>query len=301
VARLLGRLATVQERWDDAGTHFDAALAANRRLGARAWIAHTHYAYGVMLSRRGDAARARYFLDQARFAADGLGMPPLAAEVQAALDKVSAQGRTSPAPAQRADAVAVFRRDGDVWTIEFDGHLVRLRDLKGLHFLQLLLRHPGRDFHVLELMQLTAFSGEAGAAPADAGMHAAGTTSKDVILDARAKSEYRRRLAELRAELEEAESWNDAGRAEKARAEMDALTAQLAAAVAPGGGDRRMGSAAERARTTVTKSIRTVLAKLTKDHPPLADHLRSRVRTGYFCSYVADAERGVRWELDESS
>jgi hypothetical protein len=295
VARLLGALAAVQARWEEATRHFDAALAANRRLGARAWIARTQHAYGTMLSRGGDPARARYFLDQALFSARLLGMAPLATQAEAALGEMAPPTRPAPPPSAPADTPgARFRRDGDVWTIAFEGRLVRMRDLKGLHFLQMLLRHPGRDFHVLELMELMTGDGAAhgSAIRRDAGAAA------PAVLDAKAKAAYRRRVAELQAELAEAESWNDTGRVENARAEMEALTAQLAAGVARGGRDRRLPSAAERARATVTKSIRTVIAKLTKEHPPLADHLRGRVRTGYFCTYVADADRGVSWELD---
>ena len=46
----------------------------------------------------------------------------------------------------------VFRQEGDYWSISFQGHTVALRDLKGLHYLARLLAHPGREFHVLDLV-----------------------------------------------------------------------------------------------------------------------------------------------------
>jgi hypothetical protein len=39
----------------------------------------------------------------------------------------------------------VFRREGDYWTIAFDGRVVRLRDAKGVRYLSVLLRHPGQS------------------------------------------------------------------------------------------------------------------------------------------------------------
>lgn len=36
-----------------------------------------------------------------------------------------------------------FRREGDYWTIAFDGQVVRLKDSNGLRYLALLLRRPG--------------------------------------------------------------------------------------------------------------------------------------------------------------
>ena len=44
-----------------------------------------------------------------------------------------------------------FCREGDFWTIAYDGRLVRLKDAKGMQYLAQLLRHPGRRFHVCEL------------------------------------------------------------------------------------------------------------------------------------------------------
>ncbi len=38
----------------------------------------------------------------------------------------------------------VFKREGDYWTIAFDGRIVRLRDAKGVRYLSVLLRHPGK-------------------------------------------------------------------------------------------------------------------------------------------------------------
>jgi hypothetical protein len=56
----------------------------------------------------------------------------------------------------RVDRAPVFRREGDFWTIAYDAAVVRLRDAKGLRYLEPLLRHPGRSFHVAELIRLTA-------------------------------------------------------------------------------------------------------------------------------------------------
>ena len=66
-------------------------------------------------------------------------------------------------------------------------------------------------------------------------------------LDVQAKAEYRRRLQDLREELEEAQRFGDQGRAARAQEEMISIAEQLASAVGLGGRDRRTGSDAERA------------------------------------------------------
>jgi len=117
------------------------------------------------------------------------------------------------------------------------------------------------------------------------------------ILDAQAKDEYKRRLDELRRGLEEAERFNDTARAERAREEMDALAVQLAAAVGLGGRNRRIGSGAERARSAVTKRIKSSIKRIGETIPSLGSHLATRVRTGYFCSYSPHPERPVAWKF----
>jgi DNA-binding SARP family transcriptional activator/tetratricopeptide (TPR) repeat protein len=71
--RMLGALATVMQRWDDAERHLENALVLNRRMGSPTWIAHTLYERARLALRRGppqdpDAARQRVSeaLDAAR-------------------------------------------------------------------------------------------------------------------------------------------------------------------------------------------------------------------------------------------
>src|SRR5215212_8397624 len=65
-----------------------------------------------------------------------------------------------PVHAERRDALAeqpdtsvnIIRREGDYWTVIFDGHTVRMRDIKGMRYLARLLADPGREYHVLDLV-----------------------------------------------------------------------------------------------------------------------------------------------------
>jgi hypothetical protein len=187
---------------------------------------------------------------------------------------------------------ATLRREGDSWTLVYAGVTGRLRDMKGLHYLVYLLERPGHELHVLALLgQATSL------APGEPELRGALRATDLLLLDARSMASYRRQLVELREDLAEAEQFHDAGRAERVRMEMDALTDQLAAAVGLGGRDRPTGSAAERARTTVTHRLRAVIKRIARQHPGLGDHLTTRVRTGTFCSYTPDPERPIDWML----
>src|SRR5262249_6340560 len=119
-------------------------------------------------------------------------------------------------------------------------------------------------------------------------------------LDAKAKAAYKQRLSDLRAELDEAAAFKDLGRTARLQAEQTFLTEQLSAAVGLGGRDRLAGANAERARNAVTKRIRGVVRKIRPEHPTLAHHLDTCIRTGVFCVYVPDPARTVGWEFPTS-
>jgi hypothetical protein len=115
------------------------------------------------------------------------------------------------------------------------------------------------------------------------------------VLDAQALAEYRHRLADLRPEIEEAESCNDLGRVSLLREESEVLTAELAAGAGFQGRERRASSHSERARLSVTKNIRGAIEKIREANPVLGRHLANSIKTGYLCSYSPDPANLVLW------
>ena len=177
----------------------------------------------------------------------------------------------------------VFRREGDYWLLVFEGRTVRVRDLKGMRYLAQLLAHPGREFHVVDLV--AAETGQQ-MALGDAGE----------MLDERAKSAYRRRLAEIEDDIEQARALEDAEREAQADAEREFLVRELARAVGLGGRERRAGSGSERARSGVTRAVRQGIARIGEHNPQLGEHLTRSVRTGTYCAYAPDpGDAASRW------
>ena len=115
------------------------------------------------------------------------------------------------------------------------------------------------------------------------------------ILDERAKTAYRRRLAEIEEDIGQARALGDAKREAQADAERDFLVRELARAVGLGGRDRRATSASERARSGVTRAIRHGIARIGEHHPELGEHLDHVVRTGTYCAYVPDPGAPAAW------
>jgi hypothetical protein len=156
----------------------------------------------------------------------------------------------------------LFRREGEYWTVRYEGSVARLQDAKGLRYLAQLLGHPGREFHAVDLETADsqtarpALSGvRSGPGRASCGCAPISMTPASCWTP-RPRPPTRPGWGELAAELEEADRCNDPGRAATAAAERDFLVDELARAVGLGGRDRRAASHAERARLNVTRAIR---------------------------------------------
>jgi tetratricopeptide (TPR) repeat protein len=278
VERSLGALAASLGRREDAEAHFDAALAAAERLGAGLVVARTLRDAGASLGH-GDR------LAEARRRYQALGADRRVAEIDRLL-----RGGGDEAPPPQPVAGNVFRLEGEVWRLVHAGREVRLRDSKGLRDLARMLAEPARPFPAVELAGApggVARGDEAGAE----GLHAQGDLGE--LVDARAREAYRRRLADLDEEIDDADRAADVERSAKAAAEKEALVAHLAAAYGLGGRPRRTGDTAERARQTVTARIREAMTRIESVHPDLGRHLRRSVRTGRICVYEPDSP--IEW------
>lgn len=259
VDHYLGVLAMALGRLDDAVRHLEHAAVMHERLSAWPWLARTRYELAMVLAARGlpaDHDRVGALLDEVRQAADEFGMPGLRRRV----DEISL------APEN------VFRRDGDGWHISYSGKEIRLRDVKGLGDIAILLAAQGRAVPAATLA--------AGVhAPAAAGFDA------DPVLDQQAQQQYRTRLAELDADIDDAQAQHDLARESALSDERMFLLRELAAAVGLGHRDRRLGDDRERARKAVAGRIKDALGRIQAAHPALGDHLSQAISTGNLCTY----------------
>ncbi len=244
-ARILGELALLLDRPAEALAHFDEAIVVCQRVGSKPLLA---------LSERGrDAARRA-----------------LGAGTSAPTATESAEPGQPAQAAGGAGRVRGLRRDGDVWALECEGGAcLRLRDGKGMRYLERLMGAPGQEVHVLDLVG-------ADEKPADAG----------VVLDAKAKDQYRARLEDLKDQLQEATRLGDPGRAARAQAEIDAIAESLASAVGLGGRDRVAASNVERARINVQRRLRDALDRIGALDPAVGRYLTAAVRTGTYCCFT---------------
>ncbi len=254
-----------------------------------------------------EAAIARMGLSEALRAGGRQDQADLELEAaRTVLDRIEAAQTTDPAARvedrgalddQPAADLNMFRREGDYWSVVFEGRTVRVRDLKGMRYLARLLAHPGRDFHVLDLVAAETGSVSQVESGQAAGLSHAALGDAGEMLDARAKNAYRRRLAEIEDDMEQARAIGDTDRAAQADAERDFLVRELSRAVGLGGRDRRASSASERARVGVTRAVRQAIGRIGEHHPQLGEHLNRAVRTGTHCAYVTDPRAPAAWRF----
>jgi hypothetical protein len=240
------------------------------QVGCGAWVAYcgaVDYYLGLLAAAQADYTTAAAHLDTAAAQHLRLGAPPWAALARQQQDRQP----------RRSNGRSRFRREGAVWTLAYGGVQAYVPHAKGLHDIAVLLAHPGQPVPASDL---------------------AGTVTRsrgEPTLDRRALAEYRARLRDLDDDIAEADSNNDPERAARARAERDALVAEITRSVGRGGRPRRLGDDTEKARKTVTIRIQRALRLLDSHHPALASHLREAIRTGTTCSYQPAQPR--TWEL----
>jgi hypothetical protein len=244
----------------------------------------------------GNHATARVEAGRAAAVLVGLDVT-LPADDVALLDRVRGQGPRVTTSASTVDGAtpprcATLTREDRGWVAACGATRTRLGDTKGLRYLVELLRSPGVERHALDLVDRVE-----GVAAGDSGLDRRHLGDAGEVLDARARTAYRRRIEALRAEIDDALESGAEETAMALQAELDQLVGQLAQAFGLGGRSRRASSAAERSRLNVTRALRAATAKLTEALPEAGTVLDARVRTGIYCAYEPHDDDDVRWSV----
>ncbi|HEY7483642.1 MAG TPA: AAA family ATPase [Streptosporangiaceae bacterium] len=278
--RPLGLAALAFGRPDLAIEHLDRAVAANRLLGNLPVTAIAMTDLAEALLRRGHAAdreRAVELLAAARQDAAALGMTARSAAWQGRLHDLAARSAT-------------IRRQGRHWQLALDGHHAIVPHRIGMTYLARLLTNPGQEISALEL-----------AVDATSPVASLTASTHQPMIDDQARAAYRRRAAELTDELAEAERNADLARAERLRAELEALVDELERVSAKGGRTRTFADPQERARTAVRKAIKRAIDEITTVDPTTGNLLQSSVTTGTTCCYTPDPEQPLTWSLEDDT
>lgn len=279
----------------DARREFAAAVRQWTEINAPHETALARMGLGHALRAEGQEGPACLEFSVACTTFERIGATSQAAVASAAMgagQRCGPGGPTAPIADPRTPAGNAFRREGDDWSVIFEGRGTRVRDSKGMRYLSRLLAEPGREFHVMDLVALERAPATV-RAPDLPMRFPAGDSGE--LLDARARAAYRRRLTEIEEDRATAVALGELERAAQAEIEHDILMRELSRAVGLGGRHRRAGSSSERARSAVTRAVRNALTRIQKHDTRLADHLGGTIRTGTCCVYLPDPRSPTAW------
>lgn len=172
----------------------------------------------------------------------------------------------------------VFTREGKLWKLSYIGMTVQMPDAKGLHDIQKLLEVKGQPVHCAELMGGMIYE------------------SDELVLDDKAKRNYKKRISDLQEEIKEAELNSNMEKVSRLQLEYDQLIDHLSKNLGLNGRIRKVNSKVEKARSAVTWRIRNTISKIKEIHEPLGKHLGASIKTGILCSYIPENE--TKWILD---
>ncbi len=292
-----GRAALLEGDSRRAIAECERALVSWIELGAPFEAAVVRMTLGQARRRAGSDEGAHMEWEAARVAFDEFGASGWADRAARASIATTAGPTTAQTPTQTPVPRNVFRCEGDTRTVSFDGRTTLLHDLLGLRYLERLLAEPNREFHALDLVAVER--GSLPVTPRHVDPEAGGQDRGHAgcHLDDQAREAYRRRLLEIDEDIEDATADNDLGRIALAQADREFLVNELSRAVGLGGRPRLALATSERARTSVTRSIRYAVARIAEHHPALAEHLQQAVSTGTYCVYRPDARLPAHWDV----
>jgi len=313
----LGKLATSMSRLDDAIAHFESAIEFSQRTGARLWSAYVaadlaralmcqalprvrNRAFKLLRTAQAEASLLGmgFLFDTCKNLSEsmtiddeglleihnvtsGITSPPIET-MQLCGGSAFSDQCSPPKPPGPAFTSDDSYREGEYWTLQYQGHVVRMRHLRGFTFISHLVSRPHVPIHAVDLAALD----DDGNLSRESEVLKLTGTDLGPELDARAKQSYRERTQELRRDLEEARTFDDAEKVSKIEQELQFFVRELARSVGIYGRDRKSGSKVERARLSVTNAINVSIKKISKNDEQLGLYLRQHIKTGTFCSYI---------------
>jgi hypothetical protein len=204
----------------------------------------------------------------------------------------------------------IFRQKGEVWDIVYQGRSFSLKDIKGLHYVKFLLRHPTKKFTPRQLSEGIGESVPAKGDKVNSSMSGtrleelglrstpwdAGTIDTETMVDQQTINQLIQKLEKLKEEKEDAEICHNDERAAQLQDEMEKIAAYLSNTTCHGN-VKRFTTNSDKIRISVTKRIRDAIDKIERHDDMLFRHLDHCIRTGYKCFYNPDPHNPITWSL----
>jgi hypothetical protein len=179
-----------------------------------------------------------------------------------------------------------FRKDGEIWNLEYEGESGQYQSLAGLNYIARLLGQVHKEVNALDLY------GSPDRVKAD-------RHTVQPIADEQALAGLNRRLQAIEEGIVEAREENDQTMLSVHEREKAEVLAEVRKATAGHGHPRQLGPAApgRKAADTVRKSIDNALKKIEPAMPRLCGHLRSSIQRSNASFAYRPPTPAPAWEL----
>lgn len=215
-----------------------------------------------------------------RTATDGSGSQHPSTKIKA---RVGGAGDSASSKTPRY----LWRKEGEVWVINFEDERGTFWTSKGLGLIAKLLKSPNpvRPFTTLDLMERDVRSVGGGMAP-------------QPTFDRTAEINFEKRRRDLRRELDQAETHNDEATTERVRGELEDLESEVKAAAGLGNTSRPLGplNPAKKAQVAAGQAIHRAYKTMRDSMPELVKHLKASITTGRECAYRPSTQ--YDWEFE---
>ena len=205
----------------------------------------------------------------------------------------------SAPPAEVPAHQSTFKKNGDKWTVTFDGKTVYMNSRVGMRYIAQLLRHPNQVFSAAELCGLVSPAGRAGLHSgqqlAAEGIQRVSHTKLDAVLDEKTIKECQDRENELKEAIDSERSRGNTARVGELSHELRQLRSTYRRSLNVRGLSRNFPDSSERARSSVTKAISRSISEIRKEHESLARHLSNSIHCGSKLTYHPESE--IPWNL----
>jgi hypothetical protein len=188
----------------------------------------------------------------------------------------------NPPRNEKAAEKNIFRKEGTIWTLRYDGRTKRLNNLKGLTYISYLLGSPRQEFHVSEIIK-------AAENPTKKTL----SFSSGEISTRKTTDNYRKRLAGIQIEMEEAKKSEELVLFQELLREKEALEKEIMQAFGMGGKLKKNPDETRRDAKAVSGAIYRSLGAINKTHLDLWRHLNNTISLGEFLSYTPETD--ISW------
>lgn len=210
---------------------------------------------------------------------------------------------------ETSNLIGRFVLVGDHWEISFDGVTKTFNNTKGLRYIAYLIRHQGKEIHVLDLSYNIAppdpdkvdlaYSTMSVDQLEELGLSTTDLGDAGDLLDPQGERSLKASAEILKRQIENARELGDTERAEELVQELKDVSDYLRVARGQGGKPRKAHSQLERTRTAVTTAISRAKRKIESHLPELGRHLAVSLKTGTFCVYRPNP--AVVWKFAKNS